>query len=86
LAAALREEQAGAIQRIRRLLERCDRLLELGFAKDDGGAGRALREMRIKLRARSCVQFIASVQNRERLDLFAADRWDRLQPVGFRWV
>ena len=74
LAAALREEKAGAVQRIRRLFERCDRLLEARLARKDCGAGRTRRGVRLEFRARTGVQFVASVENRERLDVFAANK------------
>src|ERR1700674_2078526 len=73
LAAALRQEQAGAVQRIRRLLERCNSLLQARLARNDCGAGSARGGVRFKCRARAGVQFVASVENRERLDVFAAN-------------
>ena len=72
-AAALREKQAGAVQRIGRLVERCYRLLEALFAHQDGSTGWTLREMRIESRARARVQFVASGENGERLDVLAAN-------------
>jgi hypothetical protein len=39
--------------------------------------------MCVELHVRAGVQLIAGIKDRERLDLFAANWWDRLQPVVF---
>jgi hypothetical protein len=47
----LRQEQAGTVQRIGRLLQRRDRLLKASLARDHIRARGALREMRVELRS-----------------------------------
>jgi hypothetical protein len=74
LAAALREEQARAVQRIGRLIKRHDDLLQARLTFDNGGTSGARLEMRIESGARICVQFVANTQDSERLDLVAATR------------
>ena len=74
LAAALRKQQAGTVQRIGRLIERCDGLLQARLrARQRRRRLGTARRCASSCRARCGVEFIAGVENGERFDFFAAD-------------
>jgi len=73
LAAALREQQPGTIQRIGRLVKRSNSLMQAGFAGNHGGADQTLCRVSLERRTHGGIEFVAGVKNRELLDLLAAE-------------
>ena len=71
-AVALREQQAGAVQRIGRLVEGSNLLMQPHLTRNHGGANHTLGCVSIHGRTYCGLQFVASVEDGERLDIFAA--------------
>ena len=67
-AAALREQQAGTIQRIGRLVERSNLLMQPHLTRNHCGASRTLRRVSIHGCTRRWIQFVAGVEDGELLD------------------
>ena len=71
--AALRQQQAGAVERVGRLVERGDGLMLASFARYGAGTSGAQCDVCLQSRAGCGIQFIAGVEDGQRFDFFAAD-------------